>query len=438
MVPHAITSEEWQAFETTSGHDNGSHGSYARRSMDRQTTIEPAGEESFDRASLFALDPSVTHLNHGSFGACPRVVLAHQAELRARMERDTMRFFIRERPPLLEDARARVATFVGARPEDVVFTANASSSISAVLRSIDLREGDELLTTNHAYNACKNALHYVADRAGAVVRVANIPLPIADEDAIVEPILRAVTPKTKLALIDHVTSQTAIVFPIARIVRELDARGVDTLVDGAHAIGMLPLNLSAIGAAYYTANAHKWLCAPKTVAVLAVRADRQDRLAPLSISHGFNDASVGRSRFHKVFDWTGTTDPTAALSIPHAIDFLTSCWPGGLDVLRARNRALALRARDHLLGMVGGAAIADPSLLGSMASISIGPSVTQSRSALDEDPLQSGLGAEGIEVPVFSFGAARLLRVSCQAYTRWSDIERLGRALIEHGIASSP
>lgn len=395
------------------------------------------GEEAFELRSHFALEPATTPLNHGSFGACPSSVLAYQAELRARMERNTMRFFVRDLPGLLRETRTRVADFVSANPDDLVFVENASSAISAVLRSIDLRPGDELLTTNHAYNACKNALRYVAERTGAVLKVANVPLPVRSEDDILQPILEAVSPATKLALIDHVTSQSALIFPIARIVRELDARGVDTLVDGAHAIGMLPLDVTSIGAAYYTTNAHKWLCAPKTVAILAVRHDRQANLVPLSVSHGFNDPSTSRPRLHRLFDWTGTLDPSAALSIPSAIDFLETHWPGGLGALRARNRALTLRARAHLERHVGRDPIADDSLIGSMASVVVGPALGETRSALDVDPLQAALAEAGVEVPVFSLGPERLLRVSCQAYTRWTDIEALTTALSLKFSASS-
>ena len=235
---------------------------------------------------LWPLDPKVTFLNHGSFGSCPRSVLEFQREIRERLEGQPVRFFVRELEGLWDEAHHALARFVGARTEVLVFVPIASSGINGVLRSLDFEAGDELLVTDQEYNACRNALNYVAERTGARVVVAPIPFPVRNEDAIISPVLERVTSRTRLALLDHVTSQTALVVPIQRLVRELAARGVDALVDGAHAPAMVPLNLCELGAAYYTGNCHKWICAPKGAAFLAVRADRQKLIRPLVISHG--------------------------------------------------------------------------------------------------------------------------------------------------------
>ena len=192
------------------------------------------------------LDPEIRFLNHGSFGACPRAVLERQSELRARLEAEPVRFFVHELEDLLDEARSRVAEFVGARPEDLGFVRNATSGVNAVLRSLSLRPGDELLLTDHGYNACRNVAEFVAERAGARVVVASIPFPLASEDEVVDAVLAATTERTRVALLDHVTSPTGLVLPIATLVRALDERGVDTLVDGAHAPGMLALDLEAL------------------------------------------------------------------------------------------------------------------------------------------------------------------------------------------------
>src|SRR5437899_8079142 len=212
-----------------------------------------------DLARFWTLDPAVAFLNHGSFGACPRTVLEAQQRLRERLERQPVRFFLRDFEPLLDDARSALAVFLGADPEGLVFVPNATTAVNAVLRSLALAPGDQLLVTHHAYNACRNALDFVAAAARAEVVVVPVPFPLASADAVVEAVLARATPRTRLALLDHVTSPTGLVLPIERVVRELAGRGVDTLVDGAHAPGMLPPDLGPPGAAYHAGHCHKWL-----------------------------------------------------------------------------------------------------------------------------------------------------------------------------------
>src|SRR4051812_39160398 len=209
------------------------------------------------------LEPGITFLNHGSFGTTPIAVLAKQDEYRARLEREPVRFMVRELEALLDAARQEVAAFIGADAEGVAFVQNATAGVNAVLRSLDLDQHDELLVTTHEYNASRNALDFVCNLSGAKVVVVDVPFPIASPDAVFERVLERVTDRTRLLLIDHITSQTALILPIERIIAELRARGIDTLVDGAHGPGQIPLDMRSIGAAYYTGNFHKWVCAPK-------------------------------------------------------------------------------------------------------------------------------------------------------------------------------
>jgi isopenicillin-N epimerase len=386
-----------------------------------------------DLAALWPLDRDVVFLNHGSFGACPAEVLQYQAALRAEMEAEPVRFLSRELDDRLDVARAALARFVGADPDDLAFVTNATSGVNAVLRSRVFAAGDELLITDHAYNACRNTLNFVAERSGARVVVATIPFPVASPDAVVDVVLAKVTPRTRLLLLDHVTSPTGVILPVERLSAALRGRGVDVLIDGAHAPGMLPLNLTALGATYYSGNCHKWLCAPKGSAFLWTRRDRQLDVRPLTISHGANAVRPGRSRFRLEFDWTGTSDPTAWLTVPKAIEYLGGLLPGGWPALMTRNRALALEARRLLCEATGAPVPAPDEMIGSLASIRVpdGPTEVGWRRV---DPLQRRLFDDwSIEVPVMTWPAAprRLLRISAQLYNRREHYERLAQALVK-------
>jgi isopenicillin-N epimerase len=385
-------------------------------------------------AAHWTLDPEVVFLNHGSFGACPRPVLEAQAALRARLEREPVDFMAREWEARMDEARAALAAFVGASADDLAFVSNATAGVNTVLRSLSFTAEDEILVTDQGYGACRNAARFTAERAGARLVVARLPFPLDDQEAVVAAVLAAVTPRTRLAVVDHVTSATGLVLPIEAIVRALQARGVDTLVDGAHAPGMLPLALDALGAAYYTGNCHKWMCTPKGSALLHVRRDRQARIHPLVISHGFAAAREDRSRFRLEFDFTGTQDPTPWLVIPEAIRFLGSLIPGGWEELRARNRALALRGREILCHALGIPSPAPESMIGSLAAVPLPPGPPCSAPPLSVDPIMARLYAKHrIETLASVWPAApgRILRVSAQIYNEEAHYVRLAEALRE-------
>jgi isopenicillin-N epimerase len=384
-----------------------------------------------DLAALWPLDRSITFLNHGSFGACPTSVLRHQAALRAEMEAEPVRFLSRELDDRLDAARASLGAFLGADPDDLAFVTNATSGVNAVLRSLTFAAGDELLTTDHAYNACRNALAFVAERTGARVLVAPVPFP-ATPDAVVEAVLARVTPRTRLALLDHVTSPTALVLPIERLIAELDRRGIAVLVDGAHAPGMVPVDLGALGATYYSGNCHKWMCAPKGSAFLWVRRDRHADVHPLTISHGANARRPGRARFRLEFDWTGTSDPTAWLTVPKAIEYVGSLVPGGWPEVMARNHALAVDARRLLCEAAATPPPCPDTMIGSLASIVLPDGPTTEIYWRNPDPLQARLFETwGVEVPVMSWPSPprRLIRVSAQLYNERAHYERLAETL---------
>ncbi|HLA83856.1 MAG TPA: aminotransferase class V-fold PLP-dependent enzyme [Thermoguttaceae bacterium] len=390
-------------------------------------------------AAAWPLDPAVVMLNHGSFGACPRVVLDRQQALRERIESEPVRFFMREIESLLDASRETLAGLLVASTDDLVFVRNATSGVNGVLRSLRFEAGDEILMTDHEYNACANTVRWVAERTGARAVLAQVPVPVVSSDEIVERIMERVTDRTRLALLDHITSPTAVVMPIERLIARLAERGIDTLVDGAHGPGMLRLELERLGAAYYTGNCHKWLCAPKGAAFLHVRRDRQRELHPTVISHGLNSRRPGHSRFQDEFDWTGTDDPTPWLCVGDSIRFLES-FEGGLAGVMRRNAALAREARELLCSRWGAAPICPVEMLGSMAAMALPPSPGKSEpqtanetgSAFAIHPLQTALFERfGVEVPVFFWGnpPQLILRVSAQLYNSRAQYEYLAEAL---------
>ena len=401
-------------------------------------------------AHHWRLDPAVTFLNHGSFGACPEPVLDVQREWRDRMEAEPVRFLARELDGHLVASRGALGEFVGADPDDLAFVTNATGAVNAVVRSLSFKPGDEILTSDHEYNAILNVLRHVAERDGARVVVARLPFPGTSAEDIVERVLAAANSRTRLFVISHVTSPTAIVVPVERLVPALAERGIDTLVDGAHAPGMLPLDLDRIGAAWYAGNLHKWVCAPKGAAFLHVRRDRQTGVRPGTISHGANSPVGPRSRFRLEFDWQGTLDPSPWLSVPAALTFVGGLVEDGWPGVMARTHSLALEARDALGTVVGreDGDVTPDVMLGSMTAVTMpedgplgGPAMADQSSPLDADPLQTVLFDRfGIELPIVGWPVPavestdpirRLMRVSAAPYNDRADVDRLVAALSE-------
>ncbi len=370
---------------------------------------------------LWALDPAVIFLNHGSHGACPNLVLDKQQQLRARLESNPVSFFRDEYEALLDQARDRLGQFLGAAAQDLVFVPNATTGVNTVLKSLPIQADWDLLTTNQTYNACRNALDAIAQTTGARVVVANLPWPVQDAAEIIQAIIGAITPQTKLALLDHVVSQTALILPLQQLVPQLSDRGIETLIDGAHAPGMIELNLSRLGATYYAGNCHKWLSAPKGAAFLYVRSDRQSQIRPLVISHGANSPRSDRCRFLLEFDWTGTADPTPYLSVPLAIDWISEQL--GWAELMANNHQKVIQARNHLCQTLEIAPPSPDQMLGSMAALPINADTS----------LQTWLmNTRQIEVPVFPWQNHHILRVSAQIYNQPQEYEILAQACLEY------
>jgi len=380
----------------------------------------------------WTLEPDLRFLNHGSFGACPTVVLEEQARLRARLERQPVQFMARDLEGLLDEARVPLAELVGADADDLAFVPNATHGFNTVLRSLSFAPGDEILATSHGYNAARTAATFAAERAGATLVEAPVPFPLASADEVVAALEAAFTPATRLLLIDHITSPTGLVLPLERLLPLAKERSVDVLVDGAHAPGMVEIDLARLaelGATYYTGSCHKWLCSPKGAAFLWVRPDRQDRIRPLAISHGANDRRTDRSRFRLELDWTGSDDPTAYLCVPAAIEFLAGLFPDGWEGLRTHNRGLALEGRRLLCEALEVEAPAPEDMIANLGAVIL-PSEPPQLAPGAPEPLQAALLAqEGVEVPVLHFAGQRVLRISAQAYNDLAEYQHLASAL---------
>ncbi len=420
-------------------------------------------------APHWSLDPGVVFLNHGSFGATPRVVRESERAWRDRIEHEPVRFFTHDLWPALARARAELSPILRAPPNDWAFVANASAAVNAVVRSLALAPGDELVTSTHEYNACNNVLDYDARRAGAkVVRVAW-PFPFTDPQHLIDLTLGALTQRTRFVLLSAVTSPTGFITPYERLVPAIQARGVDVMLDAAHGPGFLDLDLGALAPAYATGNFHKWLCAPKGSAFLYVRPDRQDGIVPPVISHGYNakvPSPHAGSRFIANFDFAGTDDvsrylatPDAARAVPalvrgddpgraiHAPTDTRATGHEGTSDLRttwleiiARNRALALRGREVLLAALGTPAPVPASMLGSMAAVMLPrhePDLNarlRARPTLYHDALQDALvERHKVQVPIIPSldGTKRWVRISAQVYNTVEQYEYLARALVE-------
>ena len=368
--------------------------------------------------SLWWLDPQVAFLNHGSFGATPRRVLDAQSRWRERMERQPVHFLATEVPVLLREAADELGQFIGARGADLVFVDNATAGVNAVVSSQRFSAGDEILACTHVYGAVRKTMQHVASLTGAVVVEVPVPFPIASPQPVIDAVIAGLTSRTRLVILDHVTSPTALVLPVEAIVAACRDRGVRVLVDGAHAPGMLPLDVAAIGADWYVGNCHKWLFAPKGCAFLWARQDRQDLHASV-ISHGYG------SGFHAEFDWTGTKDPSPWLAIGEAIAFVHGL---GVDRMRAYNRGMAAKAGEMLAERWGTILPSPASMRGTMTPIRA-PGGRPGTDAAAKDLHDWLWDTHRIEVPVIAFAGACWVRISAQVYNGWDDYERLACAL---------
>jgi isopenicillin-N epimerase len=363
----------------------------------------------------WSLDWDFLSVNHGSFGAAPRVVLAAQQDWQRRLEAQPGRFMRAVLPEALRHAADRLGAFIGADGRDIAFVDNATTGCNAVLRSLRLQPDDEIVVLSHGYGAVRNTVRYVCERAGARMVEAEVPFPHPHADTIVANIAAVLTARTRLAVVDHITSASALVLPLQRMVDACHEASVPVLVDGAHAPAQVSLDMRSLGADWYAGNCHKWLCAPKGSAFLYAAPDRQRDLHPVTISHG-----LGKG-FLEEFDWTGTRDPSAWLATDVAIDFHDRL---GGEAMMARNIALAAEAAALLARRLNTDVGAAGALAGSMGVVRLplAGDATADRSA----DIRVRLLAAGTDAPTHVQAGAIWLRISAAAYNDIEDYERLG------------
>lgn len=382
----------------------------------------------------WSLDPSLTFLNHGSYGSCPRSVLEAQAEYRARMERDPVRFFKVDLERLLDGVRERIGQFVNCRAADVAPMPNATVALRTVIWNASLGPGDEVIVTDHEYMSIVNELERYCQVTGARVVQAKVPFPIQSPQQVHDAVMACVTPRTRLAIIAHITSATSLIFPMDTIVPALIDKGIEVCVDGAHTPGQIPVDIRGLAPTYYVGSFHKWLCAPKGTGFLYVRADKQQGYRPWALSSRAHKVRPERALYLRDFDYVGTNDYTGMLCVPHTIDAVAKMVPGGWAEVMRRNHELALVARDIVCKALDVGAPAPDGMHGSMASIPLPePSPEMLSRATDyDDPLQDELvNNHRIVAPIWRLSAdnRRIVRVSAQLYNSRGQYEQLGRAL---------
>ncbi len=387
------------------------------------------------------LDPNVCFLNHGSFGATPRAVLAAQDRLRGQMESEPVRFFVEEMHELMDTARRALGAFVHCPFECIAPMPNATNAVATVMQSLVdegmLTSGDEILTNEHEYTACQNTLRRTAQRSGAVVRSVALPFPVAHPSQITAAVMGGVTPRTRIVLLSHVTSPSGLIMPVADIVTQLSARGILSLVDGAHAPGMIPdLNITQIAPTFYTANCHKWICSPKGSAFLYVRPDLRAVIRPLALSNNAEKPRPGRDRFLTEFDYQGTSDYSAFMSIPAALDFMGSLLPGGWPALMQHNHSMVIRGRNLICDALSIARPAPDSMIGSISTLILPERMgtTPSRPTKYHDATQDDiLHRFRVQAPLWGIPTSprRFMRISAQIYNTVEQYEYYARALAQ-------
>lgn len=393
-------------------------------------------------ADRFCHAPDLVYLNHGSFGATPRATLEHQNTLRQELEADAVHFFLTRLEPLLDKTRDAVGPILNLPPEEILFTRNATSAVCAAMthlvRSLKLGPGDEILTNAHEYAACNSELGRLASQFGFKIVTAPIPFPVADRARVAEAYTSAITDRTRIALISQITSPTALVMPLDEILPVLHDKGIVSVVDGAHGPGQIDVDVPALGCDVYVANLHKWLCAPKSAAVLWLKQEHREDIEPHALSSRAHADRPDRDRARHLFDYIGTDDYTPAMAAWHSIETISAMAPEGdaapLQRIAAANRTLALTGRNILCDTLGIEPAAPDGMTASMAALLLPgtppKSMVFSGAGYDDEVHAQLKERFGIQVPVWtSPSGGRVVRISAFLYNTPGQYAELAQAL---------
>jgi isopenicillin-N epimerase len=363
------------------------------------------------------LDENVVFLNHGSFGAAPKVVLNKYFEILQKLEKQPVSFFIDEYPLLITEAARRLAGFVGAKEENLVFVENATTGVNTVLRSLmlELKPGDDILTTNHEYPGIKNTIQFVSEKTGAKIVEADIPFPIESSEQIIDIIKKSLNDKTRIAVFDHVTSPTALIFPVKELIELCRENNTISIIDGAHVPGMFDLNIEELNPDFYTNNCHKWLFTPKGCALLWVNEKYHDKINPLSISLEY------KKGFRNEFAWTGTKNPASWLAVPFAIDFYEGY---GKNDIMSHNHGLIVKARNAIADELNLSIPTKDNMLGTMATMPFPGNYDINDNIIIELRKQF-YNKYRIELPFMAFNNKLWFRISAQIYNEIGDYYKL-------------
>jgi len=379
--------------------------------------------------SKWLIDTNYLFLNHGSFGACPTFILNKQNDYRAMLEQQALKFMVRQLPELLHNSKQKLAEFTGSDNSNIVFVRNATSGVNTVLNSYEFNPDDEVIITNHIYPACRNAVNFYSEKKGFKVKEAIIPFPVENEQMVIDKIAEQISTKTKLILIDHITSPTGLLFPLEKIINEFQHDKIDCLIDGAHAPGNTPLNLEKLGAAYYTGNCHKWICSPKGSAFLYVRPDKQESIHPqvISLTEGKNKT------FEERFYWTGTEDPTPYICVGDAIDYMGKLLSGGWEELMNHNHNLAIEAMNYLCNALTTPLPCPESMIANLVSLPLPDTGSPAPLKFNQlDELQERLFHEykiELFVTYWPQHPKRLFRISPQIYNTLDQYKMLAERI---------